>query len=271
VSGTSSFFPTPLTPTSIDIRPQTPWGAGDVKPRRVGMSVFFIDRSQRKLLRLDYINTFDNYVAADMVHIAEHISLGGIKKICWQAFPNYTLWAIRNDGQLVGLTYVPELKMQAWQRIKTDGYIESAAVIPDSQGQTDRLWVSVRRIGEADGLVALYKLDGSTGDTYVREEISNTPPIDPRLYSDLSGYFYKQLDALTQWQAGKFGNAANFNGADEFIKLPAAAIPTGDFSIAFWFSPTTTLNASTGVTATLFRNDDSCVKIVGVSDSDGML
>jgi hypothetical protein len=254
VSGTSSFFPTPLTPTSVDIRPQTPWGAGDVRPQRVGMSVFFIDRSQRKLLRLDYINTFDSYLAADMVHIAEHISLGGIKKLCWQAFPDYTLWAVRGDGQLVGLTYVPELKMQAWQRFKTDGYIESAAVIPDSTGGTDRLWVSVRRTAEAPGEIACYKFNGQQGDTYVKDEISNTPPIDPNTYEDLSGKLYRVLNESAPWSAGLVSGRLTLNGDHEFVSLNTDAVPAqGDFSIAMYIIPTDNITPSMYNDATVLR------------------
>ena len=244
ISGTASFFATPITPTSVDIKPQTSIGGGYVKAKRVGQSVFFIDRSKRKLLRLDYISTFDNYLAADMVHIAEHISLGGIKQLCWQGFPNYTLWAVRDDGQLCGLTYVPELKMQAWQRIKTDGYVESAACIPDSDGEKDRLWISCRRINDVDGLVALYKMDGVTGDTYVKEEISNTPPKDPKNYEDLSGKFYRQLDIRSSWRKGVYGNAAFLNGDQEFISLNPNAMPRGDFSLALWLIPETAISPS---------------------------
>jgi hypothetical protein len=146
------------------------------------------------------------------------------------------------------------LKLQAWQRIKTDGYVESVACIPDALGQKDRLWISCRRVNDVTGLVALYKMDGIGNDTYVKEELSNLPPIDPDNYEDMSGYFWRQLDTNTAWQEGVYGNAAFMNGDCEFISLNPHSMPeSGDFSWVFWVIPGKTINSSLPKDMTIIR------------------
>lgn len=53
------------------------------------------------------------------------------------------LWCVRQDGVLLGLSYVPEQKIAAWFEYKTDGAFESAAVV--QEGLNDYLYAVVRR------------------------------------------------------------------------------------------------------------------------------
>ncbi|NMZ19706.1 hypothetical protein HBO08_22080 [Pseudomonas rhodesiae] len=50
---------------------------------------------------------------------------------------------MRDDGVLLGLTYVPEQQLVGWHWHDTDGFVESIACIPE--GQEDVLYMVVRR------------------------------------------------------------------------------------------------------------------------------
>jgi hypothetical protein len=63
--------------------------------------------------------------------------------IAQQQSPIPTLWAVRNDGTLLGFTYVPEEQVGGWHQHTTDGTFESVCVA--QEGTEDIVYVVVRR------------------------------------------------------------------------------------------------------------------------------
>jgi len=61
----------------------------------------------------------------------------------FQTVPFSTAWVVRDDGALLGLTYMPEQDVIAWHRHDTDGLFESVACI--SEGDEDVLYCVVKR------------------------------------------------------------------------------------------------------------------------------
>ena len=140
-----------ITPTNILIKKQSNNGAANVDALAVGNATLFLQRAKRKLRELAYNFDVDGYIAPDLTILAEHISEGGFKQLSYQQEPNQIIWCVRNDGQLVGLTYQREQQVVAWHRHIFGGAFgsgnavcESAATIPtdDSEYQT---WVIVKR------------------------------------------------------------------------------------------------------------------------------
>ncbi len=93
----------------------------------------------------------DGYVAPDMTILAEHISETGFNEMSYQQEPNQIIWAVREDGQLAGLTYQREQQVVAWHRHIFGGSFstgnavcETVATIPtnDKEYQT---WVIIKR------------------------------------------------------------------------------------------------------------------------------
>ena len=140
-----------ITPTNILIKKQSNNGAANVDALAVGNATIFLQRAKRKLRELAYNFDVDGYVAPDLTILAEHISEGGFKQLSYQQEPNQIIWGVRNDGQLIGLTYQREQQVVAWHRHIFGGSFgsgnsvcESVATIPtdDSEYQT---WVIVKR------------------------------------------------------------------------------------------------------------------------------
>ena len=134
-----------ITPTNILIKKQSNNGAANVDALAVGNATLFLQRARRKLRELAYNFDVDGYVAPDLTILAEHISEGGFKQLSYQQEPNQIIWCVRNDGQLVGLTYQREQQVVAWHRHIFGGAFgsgnavcESVATIPtdDSEYQT---------------------------------------------------------------------------------------------------------------------------------------
>ena len=140
-----------ITPTNILIKKQSNNGAANVDALAVGNATLFLQRAKRKLRELAYNFDVDGYVAPDLTILAEHISEGGFKQLSYQQEPNQIIWCVRNDGQLIGLTYQREQEVVAWHRHIFGGTFssgnavcESVATIPtdNSEYQT---WVIVKR------------------------------------------------------------------------------------------------------------------------------
>ena len=134
-----------ITPTNILIKKQSNNGAANVDALAVGNATLFLQRARRKLRELAYNFDVDGYVAPDLTILAEHISEGGFKQLSYQQEPNQIIWGVRNDGQLIGLTYQREQQVVAWHRHIFGGVFgngnavcESVATIPtdDSEYQT---------------------------------------------------------------------------------------------------------------------------------------
>jgi hypothetical protein len=141
----------PVTPTNILIKKQSNHGCANTDAIPVGNVTLFLQRAKRKIRELAYNFDVDGYVAPDMTILAEHISETGFNEMSYQQEPNQIIWAVREDGQLAGLTYQREQQVVAWHRHIFGGSFstgsavcESVATIPtnDKEYQT---WVIVKR------------------------------------------------------------------------------------------------------------------------------
>jgi hypothetical protein len=130
----------PLTPTNVQVVRQSTYGSYDVPGTLINSAVLFLQRNGKVVREFTYNFEKDGYVAEDMTILAEHITGGGITQMALQNVPNTILWAVREDGQLVGFTYERSHNITAWHRHVFTGTIESVCVIPgDNQ---DEVWLS---------------------------------------------------------------------------------------------------------------------------------
>jgi hypothetical protein len=141
-----------LTPTNIRATRSTAWGCAEPQPVRVGKPHIFVQRAGRKVRELAYVFSDDGFRAPDLSIASEHITRSGIVAIAYQAQPQTIVWFVRADGVLIGMTYDRDQEAIAWHRHTLGGafgagaaVVESAAVIPNSTGTADQLWLIVKR------------------------------------------------------------------------------------------------------------------------------
>lgn len=134
-----------ITPTSISIRQQASNGAADVQPAMAANSALYV-QSQGSYIRelaFDPAGT-GAYRINDVSIMAPHLFDGyTIREVAYCRAPDATFWAVRSDGVLLGMTYVPEQQVYGWHHHDTDGFVESVAVIPENN--RDTLYLLVRR------------------------------------------------------------------------------------------------------------------------------
>ena len=117
-----------VTPTNILIKKQSNHGAANVDAIAVGNATLFLQRAKRKIRELAYNFDVDGYIAPDMTILAEHITETGITQLTYQQEPNQIIWGVRDDGELIGLTYQREQQVTAWHRHIFGGRFGNATV-----------------------------------------------------------------------------------------------------------------------------------------------
>ena len=142
-----------ITPNGVSAKKLSGHGASHVPPIEATDAIVWIDRSTRKLLRLQLApDGVSGYAVNDLTVLSSDISgrrrgASGFVVLGWQPAPTPTIWALRADGVLDGLTYMPEEKVSAWWLLRTaDGdEIEDLCVLPNATGNYE-LHVFVKRM-----------------------------------------------------------------------------------------------------------------------------
>lgn len=149
-----------LTALDINVRRQTKHGSAKVQPVRIGSVVLFVQRAKRKIREFGFSFQNDNYTAPDMSRLASHIMRGGVVELDFAEEPESIVWIVRNDGQLLSMTYRRDEEVVGWGRHKLGGVfgtgnavVESVTVIPGTNGSgqvqdssaRDEVWMIVKR------------------------------------------------------------------------------------------------------------------------------
>ena len=150
-----------ITPTNINAKQSTNNGSTDTQPVKIGNALLHIAAGGRELYEMTYSFNENALDAYDMTILAEHVTKGateatsGLKEIAYQKKRVKVVWGVRHDGVLLGFSYSRADKVTGWHRHTLGGYsnagqtagavVESVAVIPDSNGIHDQVWVLVKR------------------------------------------------------------------------------------------------------------------------------
>jgi hypothetical protein len=133
-----------LTPASVDVKPQSAVGAGQVQPVLVNSNVIFAAARGGHMRELAYNWQYQGFITGDLSLRAPHLFDGlEIVDMAFSKSPYPTVWAVSSNGKLLGLTYVPEQQIGAWHQHDTDGLFESICCV--AEGVEDVLYAIVRR------------------------------------------------------------------------------------------------------------------------------
>jgi hypothetical protein len=133
-----------ITPTSVSIKPQGYSGASNVQPVVSSGSMLYVQAQGSRIRELAYNWESNAYRTVDVSLMAPHRFNGyTIKQLAYGRAPEPTLWAVRNDGVLLGMTYIPDQQVYGWHAHDTVGEFESACVV--AEGNEDVLYVVAKR------------------------------------------------------------------------------------------------------------------------------
>lgn len=133
-----------LTPTDINLKQYGHNGSSRIQPLVVTNTMLYVQARGSIVRDFRYQVESDGYAGRDLSIFAPHLFDGRtIVDWAYQEIPHSVVWAIRDDGALLGLTYVRDHEVWGWHRHDTDGLFESCCVVPE--GGEDALYTIVKR------------------------------------------------------------------------------------------------------------------------------
>lgn len=137
-----------LTPTNGYFTKEGSTGSANLPAIPMDSGLIYAQRGGRNVRTLGYRYDTDRYSGQDLSLLSGHL-LRASSLRCWarQAAPHSILWALRQDGVLLGLTLLPEQEVTGWHRHTGDGQIKWITTLPSSPD--DRLWLLTYRNGVA--------------------------------------------------------------------------------------------------------------------------
>lgn len=137
-----------ITPTAVSIKPQGFSGANNVQPVVTSASILYVQAQGSRIREIAYNWESSSYKSVDVSLMAPHRFNGyTITQLAFSRAPEPIGWAVRSDGTLAGLTYLPEQQVYGWHFHDTDGLFESACVV--AEGNEDVLYVVAKRTIDA--------------------------------------------------------------------------------------------------------------------------
>ncbi len=134
-----------LTPSDINPQHHTENGSGSLPPLVVAGDALYVQARGSVVRNLAFEFETDGYRGNELSIFAAHL-FDKFTLVDWayQQIPHSIVWAVRNDGTLLGLTYVREHAVFGWHRHEFgNDSVENVAVVPE--GSEDALYVVVNR------------------------------------------------------------------------------------------------------------------------------
>lgn len=137
----------PITGENVLSQAQEYRGISDVLPVTVGSRIVYLQQQGNLIRDLAYSYDVDKYTGDDLNLLASHLfERHKITSMTYQQTPNSIVWCTRDDGVLLGLTYLKEQDVYAWHQHST-AHGKFINVCSISGPQEDELYCVVERKG----------------------------------------------------------------------------------------------------------------------------
>ena len=134
-----------ITATHINAVPQAYNGCSDVPPLVINYDILYVQAKGSTVRDLAYNFYVNLYTGTDISMLANHLFFGHqILEWAWAEEPFKLVWAVRDDGVLLSLTYLKEQDIFGWARHDTQGRFLSVCTI--SEGNENAVYVIVERL-----------------------------------------------------------------------------------------------------------------------------
>jgi hypothetical protein len=218
-----------LTPGQVNLKQYSYNGSkSNLSPIIVGNTALYVQARGGVVRDLGFDFQSDGYRGNDLTIYSSHL-VDGYELIDWayQQIPHSIVWAVRDDGALLGLTYIKEQEMLAWHRhdFQTDTYAENVTTIPGAS--EDEVYLVINRV--IDGYEKRYVekfstrfIDNIKDATFLDSHLSydgrNTSLSHTMALSGGTNWTYDETLTCTSstgfFTAADVGNEIHFNLSD---------------------------------------------------------
>lgn len=205
-----------LIPTAPNPKQGSFRGASSVRPIIIGTTCIYVQNRDGSIRDLQFEINQNGYVGTDLTEFVSHLFDGkNVVDWAYQQIPNSIIWAILDDGSLVGLTYIPERSVWAWHRHDSNGgYFESIVGVPENG--KDYIYFSIKRTINGSDIRHIERLNARniTSNAIDAIFLDSSVTIDGRNTSSTT----MALTTGTDWTALQFltltASAAHFVAGD---------------------------------------------------------
>lgn len=225
-----------VTPTKINAKQYSYNGASPkLAPIVIGTSAIYVQARGSIVRDLNFRLEQDGYGGNDLTIFSSHLfDKNQIKDWTYQQVPHSILWAVRDDGILLGMTYLKEQQMLAWHRHDTENgsFLNVASVPGDSE---DDVYCVIERLIGGRFVKYIEKMssrkinnieDVKILDSFLTYDGRNTNDSHTMTLSEFSGGGWEYTSTLTitsstsYFSASEVGNAIHVTGPDgDIIRL----------------------------------------------------
>lgn len=139
----------PLSATSISANSQAYNGSAFPPPIVANDNILYV-QSKGAIVRDLVFNYYTQvYTGTDISVLSSHLFYGfKVLEWAWAEEPYKLVWAVRNDGQMLLLTFLKEQELIAWTHCDTQGLYKSVASITEtiSNNTVDAIYTVVQRV-----------------------------------------------------------------------------------------------------------------------------
>lgn len=145
-----------LTPSSISAQPQESNGfSPTVQPLKINYDILYVQQLGYTVRDIQYNFVTNIYAGSDISLLSNHLFDGyEIVQWAWAQVPWKLVWAARDDGRFLSLTYEKEQQLQGWTRHDTNGLV--AGVNAATEPPVDAPYFVVKRYIRGVGQWAYY-------------------------------------------------------------------------------------------------------------------
>lgn len=137
-----------VTPNAFVANPQAYNGISDVPPIVANFDILYV-QAKGSVVRNASFSFYSNvYTGTDISIISSHLFYGyNILEWAWAEEPFKVVWAVRDDGQMLTLTFEKQQEFIAWAHSVTNGLYKSVCTITEEAafGLVDAVYTVVER------------------------------------------------------------------------------------------------------------------------------
>ncbi|HEV2674159.1 MAG TPA: hypothetical protein VGV37_06415 [Aliidongia sp.] len=221
-AGGSSLNPQPITPANQQAQPQAYNGcSATIMPIKIDYDIIF-NQAKGSIFRDISYNFFTNiYTGTDLTELSSHLFTGyTFKQAAWCEEPYKLMWAVRDDGSMLSMTYLKVQEVQGWARHDTQGLFQSICSV--TEPPVDALYLAVERTIDFNTSYMIERMDNRIWSTAedcwcVDAGLSLAQPAPP---------FTLTADSASG--AGAIANVSVFLGGQDYSGLTTASIVDDD-------------------------------------------
>jgi hypothetical protein len=139
-----------VSPSQIVANKQSSVGASNLPPIVANYDILFVQSKGSAVRDLAYNIYFSVFTGTDISITASHMFYGhNLTAWAWAEEPFHVVWAVRDDGVMLTLTFLKEQEFVGWTRQITQGLFKSVCTVTEATiyaGNVDAVYTVVQRV-----------------------------------------------------------------------------------------------------------------------------